>query len=122
MNIPAADSGLSEAVTEAVERAHRDGILPSASLMVAAPAAADAIRRAKLLPTLSVGLHLVAIEGQPVSAAPNLVDASGRIPSDQLRLGLAYAFSPTARRQLAAEIPAQFSPYATTGLPLNHAN
>ena len=36
-------SGLSAAVNDAVERAHRDGILNTASLMVAGPAAADAV-------------------------------------------------------------------------------
>jgi len=36
------DFGLSPAVNEAVERAHRDGILDQASLMVAGAAAEDA--------------------------------------------------------------------------------
>jgi hopanoid biosynthesis associated protein HpnK len=93
--------------------------------MVAAPAAADAVRRAKSLPTLSVGLHLVAIEGQaasPPDEIPDLVDLFGKIPSEQFRLGLNYAFRPAVRRQLAAEIRAQFSAYAATGLPLDHAD
>ncbi|MBN8901989.1 MAG: ChbG/HpnK family deacetylase, partial [Rhodospirillales bacterium] len=60
------DFGLSEAVNEGIERAHRDGILRSASLMVAAPAAADAVRRARSMPGLRVGLHLVVIEGPAV--------------------------------------------------------
>ncbi len=120
------DFGLSPAVNEAVEIAARDGILTTASLMVAAPHAADAVRRAKVLGgRLAVGLHLVVIEGPamlPASAIPGLVDASGRFPSHQLRLGLAYAFSPAIRRQLAAEIRAQFEAFRATGLPLDHAN
>jgi hopanoid biosynthesis associated protein HpnK len=43
-------------------------------------------------------------------------------PSGQLSLGLRYALDPVARRQLAAEIRAQFAAFATTGLPLDHAN
>ncbi len=120
------DFGLSPAVNEAVEIAARDGILTTASLMVAAPHAADAVRRAKTLGgRLAVGLHLVVIEGPailPPSAIPNLVDSSGQFPSDQLRLGLAYAFNPATRRQLEAEIRAQFEAFAATGLPLDHAN
>ncbi|MBN9570151.1 MAG: ChbG/HpnK family deacetylase, partial [Alphaproteobacteria bacterium] len=50
------DFGLSEAVNEGIERAHRDGILQSASLMVGAPAADDAVRRARAMPNLKVGL------------------------------------------------------------------
>jgi predicted glycoside hydrolase/deacetylase ChbG (UPF0249 family) len=61
------DFGLTEGVNEAVERAHRDGILDQASLMVAGPAVEDAVRRARALPSLRVGLHLVVIEGPAVS-------------------------------------------------------
>jgi hopanoid biosynthesis associated protein HpnK len=119
------DFGLTTAVNEAVEQAHRDGALTSASLMVAGPAAADAVRRARTLPNLRVGLHLVAIEGPavlPPSEIPDLVDADGQFPSDQLRLGINYFFRPRIRRQLAAEIRAQFAAFAATGLTLDHAN
>jgi chitin disaccharide deacetylase len=119
------DFGLSESVNEAVERAHRDGILNAASLMVAGPAAADAVRRARALPSLRVGLHLVVIEGPavlPPAEIPDLVDAAGQFPSDQFRLGVRYFFRPRVRRQLAAEIRAQFAAFAATGLTLDHAN
>jgi chitin disaccharide deacetylase len=119
------DFGLTQGVNEAVERAHRDGILDQASLMVAGSAAQDAISRAQANPSLRVGLHLVVIEGQamlPASDIPDLVDASGWFPSDQARLGVRYFFRPEARRQLAREIRAQFSAFAATGLTLDHAN
>ena len=45
------DFGLTPSVNEAVERAHRDGTLQAASLMVAGPAAADAVRRSRAMPT-----------------------------------------------------------------------
>jgi chitin disaccharide deacetylase len=119
------DFGLTESVNAAVELAHREGALTSASLMVGAPAAADAVRRARALPDLRVGLHLVVIEGPavlPASEIPDLVDAGGEFPSDQLRLGIDYFFRPRVRRQLAAEIRAQFAAFAATGLTLDHAN
>jgi hopanoid biosynthesis associated protein HpnK len=119
------DFGLTEAVNEGIERAHRDGVLQAASLMVAAPAAADAVRRARANPALRVGLHLVVIEGPatlPPAEIPDLVDAAGQFPSDQLKLGLNYFFRPRIRRQLLAEIQAQFAAFAATGLTLDHAN
>jgi hopanoid biosynthesis associated protein HpnK len=119
------DFGLTRGVNEAVERAHRDGILNQASLMVAGAAAEDAVRRARAMPSLRVGLHLVVIEGQAISppeAIPDLVDASGWFPSDQARLGFNYFFRPAVRRQLAHEIRAQFAAFAATGLTLDHAN
>lgn len=119
------DFGLSVAVNEAVERAHRDGVLGAASLMVAGPAAADAVARARALPGLAVGLHLVVIEGPAVlgrAQAPLLLDEAGGFPSDQMRLGVNYFFRPAARAQLAAEIRAQFAAFAATGLRLDHLN
>lgn len=123
--ISADDFGLSDAVNEGIERAHRDGILSTASLMVAGPAAADAVRRAHRLPDLHVGLHLVLVEGAAVLAAseiPLLVNGAGDFPGDQARLGLRYFVAPGARRQLRAEIAAQFRAFAATGLRLDHAN
>jgi chitin disaccharide deacetylase len=119
------DFGLTPGVNEAVERAHRDGILDQASLMVAAAHAEDAIRRARASPSLRVGLHLVVIEGPAVLSPadiPDLVDGSGQFPSDQARLGFRYFFRSDVRRQLAREIRAQFSAFAATGLTLDHAN
>ena len=119
------DFGLSEAVNEGIEQAHRDGSLQAASLMVAAPAAADAVRRARANPGLRVGLHLVVIEGPAVSppaSIPDLVDADGQFASDQLRLGIRYFLRPSVRRQLEAEIGAQYAAFAATGLALDHVN
>jgi hopanoid biosynthesis associated protein HpnK len=119
------DFGLTPSVNEAVERAHRAGRLGAASLMVAGPAADDAVRRAHTMPDLCVGLHLVVIEGPavlPPAEIPDLVDAQGRFPSRQLRLGIDYAARPRVRRQLAAEIRAQFAAFAATGLTLAHAD
>lgn len=118
------DFGLSEGVNEAVERAHREGVLTTASLMVAGPAAADAVRRAKTMPDLRVGLHLVVIEGASVrpSAVRGLVDAAGDFPNDQFGLSVDYFFRPKKRRQLQSEIRSQFSAFAKTGLRLDHAN
>jgi hopanoid biosynthesis associated protein HpnK len=119
------DFGLTPSVNEAVEQAHRHGILNAASLMVAAPAAADAVKRARAMPGLRVGLHLVVIEGpavSPVGEIPDLVGLDGGFPSNQLGLGIDYFFRPSVRRQLAREIRAQFAAFAATGLTLDHAN
>jgi hopanoid biosynthesis associated protein HpnK len=119
------DFGLTEAVNAGIERAHREGVLQAASLMVGAPAAADAVRIARANPSLRVGLHLVVIEGPavlPSTVIPDLVDQEGQFPSDQLTLGLNYFFRPRVRRQLRAEIRAQFAAFAATGLMLDHAN
>jgi hopanoid biosynthesis associated protein HpnK len=123
--VTADDFGAAAEVNEAVERARRDGILTAASLMVSGNAAADAVRRARALPSLRVGLHLVLVEGRPVlpaRAVPDLVDSTGHFRSDMARAGAAMFFRPKVRAQLAAEIEAQFAAFAATSLTLDHVN
>ena len=67
--VTADDFGAAREVNEAVESAHRGGVLTAASMMVAAPAAADAVARARRMPALRVGLHVVLVEGRPVLPA-----------------------------------------------------
>jgi chitin disaccharide deacetylase len=108
-----------------VELAHKQGVLTAASLMVAAAAAADAITRARRLPSLRVGLHLVLVDGTPLlppQRLPDLVDATGRLRMDLARLGLDICVRPSVRAQLRAEIEAQFRAYQATGLALDHVN
>lgn len=119
------DFGLSIPVNEAIEGAHRDGILTAACLMVGAPAAADAVARAKRLPNLAVGLHVVLARGRPVLSperVPDLVDGTGKFDDNLVRAGFRYFFLPRVRRQLEAEIRAQFEAFRATSLPLDHVN
>jgi chitin disaccharide deacetylase len=123
--VTADDFGLHEAVNEAIERAHWDGVLTATSLMVGAPAAADAIARARRMPRLRVGLHIVLADGAavlPRAQIPDLVDPAGRFGEDMARDGFRFFFLPAVRRQLAAEIEAQFALFQASGLPLDHVN
>jgi hopanoid biosynthesis associated protein HpnK len=123
--ITADDFGLHETVNEAVESAARHGVLTAASLMVGAPAAADAVRRATQLPKLRVGLHLVLADGDPVldeELIPSLIGDDGRMGQRMAYDGLRFFLFPSVRKQLEAEIRAQFAAFARTGLRLDHVN
>lgn len=85
----------------------------------------DAIARARRLPSLRVGLHLVLVDGRPLlppTAIADLVDADGYLHRNLAAAGREIFFRPAARRQLAAEIEAQFAAFEATGLPLDHVN
>ncbi len=123
--LTADDFGLTLSINEAVERAARDGILTAASLIVGGDAAADAVERARRLPGLRVGLHLVLVNGRPVlppGKLPALVGADGRFLGDLFKAGLRCFFLPGARGQIEAELRAQFEAFRRTGLPLDHVN
>lgn len=119
------DFGFSREVNLAVIEAFERGILTSASLMVTGGAAAEAVALARSHPGLSVGLHLVVIDGRaalPPSAVARLVDASGRFRGGPVAAGLRYQFSHDARHQLEREIREQLERFAETGLPLSHVD
>ena len=119
------DFGLTTQVNEAVEQAHRQGVLTTASLMVTAPAHADAVRRAKANPTLDVGLHLVLADGRsalPPEAVPDLLEENGQFGTAMARAGVRFFFLPRVRRQLTAEIRAHYETFKRTDLRLDHVN
>lgn len=123
--VTADDFGSSLPANEAIEAAHRKGILTATCLMVGAPMAEDAVKRAKKLPSLKVGLHIVVVRGYPLLApqfVPDLVNKDGQFDRNLVRAGFRYFFIPRVRRQLSAEIRAQFEAFQATGLPLDHAN
>ena len=125
MIINADDFGLAPEVNDAVERAHKDGVLASASLMVAGAAAGKAIALARRMPSLRVGLHLVLAEGAPVLPADELselVDGNGRFRREMVGTAFRIALRGPARLQLRREIAAQFEAFRKTGLPLDHVN
>jgi hopanoid biosynthesis associated protein HpnK len=123
--VNADDFGLDDAVNEAVEQAYSHGILSSASLMVTAPSAADAVQRARRLTGLGVGLHLVLVDGRPAlppEQIPDLVGPDGRFYLDEVGIGIRLFFQAEVRRQAEAELRAQFELFRATGLPLDHVN
>jgi hopanoid biosynthesis associated protein HpnK len=123
--VNADDFGLSRSVNEAVIRAHRDGILTSASVMVNEPACDEAVKLAKENPKLGVGLHITLLMGHsalPAGKIPGLVNNRGEFSDSPVSTGMKYFFDSSLREQLRAEIRAQFEKFRATGLPLDHVN
>jgi chitin disaccharide deacetylase len=123
--VTADDFGLHESVNHAIEQASHAGVLTAASLMVSGPAAADAVRRARRLPHLRVGLHLVLADGRgtlPPTRISALADGDGFMDSGMFYRGVAIFADPRARRQARAEIRAQLEAFRQSGLHLDHVN
>jgi hopanoid biosynthesis associated protein HpnK len=123
--VNADDFGRSRSINEAVIRAHREGILTSASLMVNEAPCAKAVELAKQNPKLGVGLHLTLLMGRsalPPGEIPGLVNEQGEFSNDPVKVGFQYFFGRGLREQLRKEIHAQFARFRATGLSLDHVN
>jgi hopanoid biosynthesis associated protein HpnK len=123
--VNADDFGRSAAINEAVIRAHREGILTTASLMVNEPVCDQAVQLAKENPQLGVGLHLTLLMGRAALAPgliPGLVNERGEFSNAPAATGARYFFNHELRAQLRVEIHAQFDRFRATGLPLDHVN
>src|SRR5271154_6957886 len=95
--VNADDFGLSKSVNAAVIRAHREGVLTSASLMVNENGFDEAVKLAKENPKLGVGLHLTLLCGKsalPPEKIPGLVNAQGQFGKNPVLVGFNYFAKP----------------------------
>ncbi len=121
--VNADDFGLSPEVNAGIIRAHRDGILGGASLMVAELAAKPAAELARHNPRLDVGLHAVVCKGRSVLDAAQLrgaVDASGKFIDNPVLAGLRYFFDRSMRAKMTDELRAQVERHLELVGYLNH--
>lgn len=118
------DYGSAPSINAAIIKAHEQGVLTSASLMVTGEAVQDAVTRAAGHPTLAVGLHVVVMGGRSALAAEacHLADLRGNLPGNPFLAGIQFFFDPALRRELRQEIVAQFERFLDTGLPLAHVD
>ena len=118
------DFGISLGVNAAIIKAHQEGILNSASLMINQKYATQAIKAAESMPELEIGLHLNLTNEVPVadpSEIPLLVNAEGKLKNGFLNLLLLSLFkSQELQEQAETEIRAQINKYLAAGLPLKH--
>jgi hopanoid biosynthesis associated protein HpnK len=123
--INADDFGASKSVNSAIIKAHREGVLTSASLMVNGEAFDDAVEQARNNPNLSVGIHLVLVQGKPTKATdeiPGLVNADGNFPDSAVLAGFKFFFLKSLRVQMENELRAQMQKFVSTKLKLSHIN
>ncbi len=117
------DFGVSPEVNSGILRAHRDGILTSASLMAAEAARDEAARIARDHPALDVGLHAAVCRGRSLLAPDRLagaVTSDGRFIENPVLAGLRYYFDRSMRVKLGAELRAQVERHLELVGYLNH--
>jgi hopanoid biosynthesis associated protein HpnK len=123
--INADDFGLTPGVNRAIAEAHQRGVVTSATLMANSSCFADAIKLSASMPGLSVGCHVVLVDGRPV-LAPERVPSL--IPSGNEFATTFGAFAKSALRkkfcpeEIEAEVTAQIQRIQNAGVTVSHVD
>ena len=120
--VNADDFGLTLGVSRGILRAHREGIVTSASALAVAPAFEASARELRDATGIGVGVHLAAVGEDPPllppRRIPSLVGEDGRLPAGWKE------FLRRARRvepaELEAEFAAQIERVRGAGLAIDH--
>jgi chitin disaccharide deacetylase len=121
--VNADDFGLHESVNEAVEIAHNNGILTSASLMVNGEAFEHAVQIAGRNRDLGVGIHLTLIGEKPVSPAKeifSMVDSGGKLFESHKAFCVGVLYGKIFLNHIAIECEAQIEKFFRAGLKPSH--
>ncbi len=122
--INADDFGLTPGINRAIAELHDAGAITSATLMADGPAFDDAVALAKGRPALSIGCHIVLVDGMPAAAPesiPSLIGADGK----SFRASLAeFVFATLAGRihedEVEREALAQVQKLQRAGIDVTH--
>ncbi len=119
------DFGYTQGVNEGIIRAHRDGILTSATLMANGPAFDDAVERAKSTPMLGIGCHLVLTGGfsvAPRAEIPSLADRDGRLPRSLGNFVARVSVGSIRSKDIERELRAQIEKIRRAGIEPTHVD
>jgi hopanoid biosynthesis associated protein HpnK len=124
--VNADDFGFTAGVNRAILEAHTGGIVTSSTLMANGRVFQEAVGLAKTVPRLSVGCHIVLIDGEPVGDAkslPSIVPkkGSGVRFRDNLKSFAARALSGQLNpREIEMEATAQIRKLQSAGIRVSH--
>ena len=122
--INADDFGLTSGVNRAIVEAHIRGVVTSSTLMANGAQFDDAVRLASEIPGLSVGCHVMLVDGSPVLKRSEVASLLPR-GAQRFRDGLTgFACRAVAGRldeaQIEEEITAQIRKLQSTGIMVSH--
>jgi predicted glycoside hydrolase/deacetylase ChbG (UPF0249 family) len=122
--VNADDFGFTSGVNRAIVAAHSNGIVTSSTLMANGCAFTEAVELAKTIPTLSIGCHVVLIDGEPVLDAEKIPSLTS---SERFRDGLkGFAARAISGRidigEIFAEASAQIRKIQSAGIPVSHVD
>ena len=122
--VNADDFGFTSGVNRAIIEAHTQGVVTSSTLMATGRAFEQAVSLARGVPKLSIGCHVVLIDGEPVSD-PQRISSLTR--SREFRDGLTSfaARALTGRmaaNEITSEVAAQIQKLQSAGISVSHVD
>lgn len=123
--VNADDLGLHADVNRGIERAHREGIVTSASFSVVGEAFDDGVATCYRCPELDIGLHLTLVEEHPLSPPESLgrlVGPDGRFLDDHSALLGHILTGRVTRAAVRNEFEAQFARLVNAGIRPSHVD
>lgn len=122
--VNADDFGYTSGVNRAIVESHIRGVVTSSTLMANGGAFAEAVALARTVPKLSVGCHVVLIDGEPLVAPEKLpsLTASQKF-RDGMKTFAARALSGRlAAGEITAEVTAQIRKIQAAGIAVSHVD
>lgn len=122
--INADDFGYTSGVNRAIAEAHTHGVVTSSTLMAKGAAFGEAAQMAKAMPQLSIGCHVVLIDGEPVldSGKVSSLTKAGRFRDGLKTLAARALAGRTDAGEIAAEAGAQIRKLQSAGIPVSHVD
>jgi chitin disaccharide deacetylase len=125
--VNADDFGFTSGVNRGIIEAHTHGIVTSSTLMASGQAFDHAVRLAKTVPDLSVGCHVVLIDGKPVidpTLLPSITsaDSGGRFRDGMKSFALRAFTGRLNSREIETEVSAQIQKLQSAGVNVSHAD
>jgi predicted glycoside hydrolase/deacetylase ChbG (UPF0249 family) len=117
------DFGMRSEVNEAIAKTHTEGILTSASIIVNMEASEEAVKIAKNLPELGIGVHLNLSRGKPLSKGTivsSLIDKNGDFSLSEGKLNFLSIVSHKVRLAVYAELAEQIQWLINRGISPTH--
>jgi hopanoid biosynthesis associated protein HpnK len=125
--VNADDFGLTGGINRAIGEAHSQGIVTSATLMANSSAFEDAVNLTRELPQISIGCHVVLVDGAPLLnplqvrslIAPKMAQP-GRFHSSLARFAARALTGRLDESQIEAEAVAQIRKLQAAGIRVSH--
>lgn len=123
--VNADDFGRHELINRAVERAFNSGCLKSATLMAGGVAFDDAVKLARKISGLGVGIHFTLANGNPIlppNEIPSLVTEEGIFHADYVKFLKRYLSGKISLAEVRSELAAQLEKISRAGLTPTHVD